>query len=131
MAVNLRNLTVVRHTINYEPMIQFYEDALGMTAIERWNRPDSRGSVFAPPGSVSNASIEVLELGDVCVPGVAPTNVELSLFVNDVGAVHDQLRARGVPITRELEDAPWGHRSFGIEDPDGLRIWMIQVLDPS
>jgi hypothetical protein len=35
-----------------------------------------------------------------------------------------------VTIARGLEDAPWGHRSFGIDDPDGFRIWYYQDLNP-
>jgi uncharacterized glyoxalase superfamily protein PhnB len=126
--MELRTLTVVRHTVNYESMIRFYSDTLGMTTVERWERPDSRGSVFAPQGAVANATIEVLELGDVCVPGVAPINVVLSLFVDDARAAHDLLQGAGVPIARGLEDTSWGHRSFGIDDPDGFRIWIIEDL---
>jgi hypothetical protein len=40
-----------------------------------------------------------------------------------------ELIQRGIPIVRGLEDAPWGHRSFGIDDPDGLRIWYYQDMN--
>jgi uncharacterized glyoxalase superfamily protein PhnB len=33
-----------------------------------------------------------------------------------------------VTIVREVKDEPWGHRSFGVDDPDGLRIWIIEVI---
>ena len=126
--MRIGTLTVLRHTVNYEAMCRFYGDALGMSVIERLEAPESRGSVFAPPGAVTNASIEVLELGDVCVEGVAPVNVVLTLFVDDARLVHDELLGVGMVIARGLEDTPWGHRSFGIDDPDGLRIWVVQVL---
>ena len=41
---------------------------------------------------------------------------------------HDQLVEAGVPIARGLEDASWGHRSFGIDDPDGFRIWFYSDI---
>jgi uncharacterized glyoxalase superfamily protein PhnB len=125
--MELRTLTVVRHTVNYESMIRFYGDTLEMTTVENWDRSDGRGSVFAPPGAVANATIEVLDAG-VCVPGVAPVNVVLSLFVDDAQAVHDRWNGAGVPIARGVEDQSWGFRSFGIDDPDGLRIWIIEDL---
>ena len=53
----------------------------------------------------------------------------LSIEVNDVDAWHDQLVQSGVTIARALENAPWGHRSFGIDDPDGFRIWYYQDLN--
>ena len=123
-------LTVLRYTVNYEPMVEFYRDILGMEVVESWDRPDSKGSVFAPRGSVANATVEVLDLAGVGERGVAPVNVVLDLFVDDARAEHDRLLEAGVPIARGLEDASWGHRSFGLDDPDGLRVWIIEVLDP-
>ena len=41
----------------------------------------------------------------------------------------DQLSERGVIVACGLEDAPWGHRSFGIDDPDGFRIWFYQDMN--
>ena len=70
----------------------------------------------------------VLELDGVGVPGVAPVNLVLTLFVDDAQAAHDQLQRAGAEIARGLEDTPWGHRSFGVDDPDGLRIWVVEVL---
>jgi uncharacterized glyoxalase superfamily protein PhnB len=43
---------------------------------------------------------------------------------------YEQLIQRGISIARGLEDAPWGHRGFGIDDPDGLRIWYYQDINP-
>jgi uncharacterized glyoxalase superfamily protein PhnB len=126
--MRIGTLTVLRHTVNFDTMCRFYGDALGMTVVDAWETSDSRGSVFAPVGAVSNATVEVLELGDVCVEGVAPVNVVLTLFVDDAQVTHDELRDAGVSVARGLEDTPWGHRSFGIDDPDGLRIWIVEVL---
>jgi uncharacterized glyoxalase superfamily protein PhnB len=52
--------------------------------------------------------------------------VVLSLEVEDVDRWHGQLIGAGVSIARGLEDAPWGHRSFGVDDPGGFRIWIYQ-----
>ncbi len=127
--MEIATFNVLRHTVNLDAMARFYADGLGMSVVEEWDRPDSRGRVFAPQGTAGSTTIEVLQLGDVCVPGVAPVNVVLTLYVDDARVAHDLLRSRGVPIARELEDTPWGHRSFGIDDPDGLRIWIVQVVD--
>jgi len=35
----------------------------------------------------------------------------------------------GVPIARGIEDTPWSHRSFGVDDPNGLRIRYYDVLE--
>lgn len=126
--MDFRIFTLVRHTVNYQSMCQFYGDILGMTVVESWDRPGSRGTVFSPAGAVTGATVEILQLHGVGVPGVAPVNVVLTLFVVDAQAAHDQLQRAGAKVVRGLEVTPWGHRSFGIDDPDGLRIWIVEVL---
>lgn len=122
-------MTVVRHTGNFEEMIRFYRNGLGMTITKQWHRSDEdRGAILASVGDVANATIEVLALGDVAVAGVAPVNIVLTLFVDDARAARKQARDAGVAIVRDVEDTPWGHRSFGVDDPDGLRIWIVQDL---
>jgi catechol 2,3-dioxygenase-like lactoylglutathione lyase family enzyme len=126
--MEIGTFNVIRHTVNFDVMSRFYGQGLCMSAVEEWDRPHSRGVVYAANGASSAATIEALRLGDLCVPGVAPVNIELVLYVDDARAVQDELRGRGMTITRELKDEPWGHRSFGVDDPDGLRIWIIEVI---
>jgi uncharacterized glyoxalase superfamily protein PhnB len=123
-------VSIARHTKNYIPMVKFYRDQLGMKVKQSWDHPGNRGTLLWFGGQVSGAVIEVIELGDEAVPGVKPVNIALSLEVTAVDELHDQLMERGVTITRGLEDAPWGHRSFGIDDPDGFRIWYYQDINP-
>lgn len=122
-------VSIVRHTKNYEAMVGFYRDKLGMSITQAWDEPNNRGSLLAFGGRSSHAILEVIELGDEAVPGVKPLNVVLSIEVNQVDAWHNELIQRGIPIARGLENAPWGHRSFGIDDPDGFRIWYYQDLN--
>jgi catechol 2,3-dioxygenase-like lactoylglutathione lyase family enzyme len=110
-------------------MVEFYRDWLGMSISQDWDHPANRGTLLSFGGKASNTVIEVLELGEEAVPGVQPVNVVLSIEVSAVEEWHTELIARGVPIARGLEDATWGHRSFGIDDPDGLRIWYYQDLN--
>jgi uncharacterized glyoxalase superfamily protein PhnB len=79
-------------------------------------------------GKAANTVIEVIQLGDEAVPGVKPINVALSIEVEEIDAWHAELIRRNLPIARGLENAPWGHRSFGVDDPDGFRIWYYQDI---
>ena len=63
------------------------------------------------------------------MPGVKQVNEVLNVEVDIVDELHDQLVERGVTIARGLEDTPLGHRGFGIDDPDGFRIWYYQDLN--
>jgi uncharacterized glyoxalase superfamily protein PhnB len=121
-------MSTVRHTRNYEAMFHFYQETLAMKPVQSWNEPGNRGTLLSPGERVGTAVIEVIELGEEAVPGIKPINVVLSIEIDHVDDWHDQLVKAGVTITRGLEDAPWGHRSFGIDDPDGFRIWFYEDI---
>ena len=121
-------MSTVRHTRNFEAMVRFYEETLAMKAVQAWNAPGNRGTLLSPGERVGTAVIEVIELGEEAVPGGKPVNVVLSIEIDHVDDWHDHLIKAGVTIARGLEDAPWGHRSFGIDDPDGFRIWFYEDI---
>ena len=127
--MNALQVSIVRHTKNYEAMLEFYRDNLGMQITEEWDEPDDRGTLLAFDGKAGSTVIEVIDLEDEAVPGVKPINVALSIQVEDADSLHDELIKRGISIARGLEDAPWGHRSFGIDDPDGFRIWFYHDMN--
>ena len=47
--------------------------------------------------------------------------------VRDVRAEHARLAAAGVPIVREPVAEPWGLIEMWSEDPDGIRIVLVEV----
>lgn len=110
-------------------MRKFYEEILGMNAVREWDRGSNDRGVLLSPGDLSgNALIEIIQLNDVAVPNApAPMNIELSLEVEDVNAVYEHLKKHKMPIARKLMEDPWGHSSFGLDDPEGLRLWVYQV----
>ena len=122
--MNPLQVSIVRHTKNYESMVKFYRDGLGMQITEEWNEPDNRGTLLAFGGKAGSTVIEIINLENEAVPGLKPPNVVLSIEVENADSLHDKLIERGISIARGLEDVPWGHRSFGIDDPDGFRIWF-------
>ena len=63
--------------------------------------------------------------GRPVVPGPAG---EVVLLVEDVDAVADALRARGVPLLAEPADRPWGHRTVHAADPDGFVVEFAQQI---
>ena len=127
--MNTLQVSIARHTKNYEAMVAFYRDGLGVKVTEEWNKPDNRGTLLALGGKAVSTVIEVIDLENNAVPGVKPVNVALSIEVDDVDTWHNELIKRDISIARGLEDAPWGHRSFGIDDPDGFRIWFYQDMN--
>ena len=51
-------------------------------------------------------------------PGAGPRH-ELFVYVDDVDATVERLRAEGIRVLREAAEMPWGERVAYVADPDG------------
>ncbi len=54
----------------------------------------------------------------------------LTLQVADAAAVYDKLKKMNAPITYHLKKEDWGQIRFGLTDPNGLYIDIVQQVDP-
>ncbi len=54
----------------------------------------------------------------------------LTIEVDDVDLIYQNLKNQGVEIKIELRDEPWGDRHFAIEDPNGIGIDIVKYVQP-
>ena len=52
--------------------------------------------------------------------------VYLTIEVDDVDALYQTLKEKGVDIKIDLRDEPWGDRHFAIQDPNGVAIDIVK-----
>lgn len=50
--------------------------------------------------------------------------VEIYLEVEDVDALHDRLKKKGVTLSDPLKLQWWGDRTFKVRDPNGYELWF-------
>ena len=100
---------------------EFYVEKAGFHADHDQRVHESLRFVqLTPPGS--GCSICIGE----GLTTMAPGSVEgLQLVVADADAAHDELAARGVPVS-EVDEQPWG-RFVYFKDPDG-NSWNVQQV---
>jgi len=55
----------------------------------------------------------------------------ISFEVDDVDGEYDRLKAEGVQIYQEMQDKPWGERSFVIDDPNGVHLYIYTAISPN
>jgi catechol 2,3-dioxygenase-like lactoylglutathione lyase family enzyme len=55
----------------------------------------------------------------------------LTLQVKDASQVYDKLKSKNAPITYPLKTEAWGQIRFGLTDPNGLYIDIVQQVDPA
>ena len=97
----------------------FYGDVLGLAIYREF------GSA-AEPGVVYFLGSGFLEISGHSSGGVG-TSVMIWLQVRDIHAQHARLAAADVRILREPVTEPWGLTEMWIEDPDGVRIILVEV----
>lgn len=56
--------------------------------------------------------------------------VYLTIEVEDVDHVYEQLKDKGVAIEIEIRDEPWGDRHFAIVDPNGIGVDIVTYSAP-
>lgn len=98
---------------------RFYRDVLGLAVYREFGPA-------ADPGVVFFLGQGLLEVSGQA-PGPAGAQVMIWLQVRDVRAEHSRLAAAGVRVAREPRTEPWGLIEMWIEDPDGVRIVLVEV----
>ncbi|APY89480.1 VOC family protein [Streptomyces alfalfae] len=97
----------------------FYGEALGLAVYREFGTGPERGTVYFLGGGFLELS------GRSKTP--PPPELRLWLQVPDVHAAHEELAERGVEVVRPPVKEPWGLIEMWIEDPDGLRIVLVEV----
>jgi catechol 2,3-dioxygenase-like lactoylglutathione lyase family enzyme len=98
---------------------RFYRDLLGLAIYREFGPADDPGIVFFLGQGLLEVSGHSAD-----PPG---TSAMIWLQVRDVYAEHERLAAAGVRVLREPVTEPWGLTEMWIEDPDGVRIVLVQV----
>ena len=52
----------------------------------------------------------------------------ISFEVDDVDSECRRLQAAGLPIVQDLQNKPWGERSFVINDPSGVHLYIYSNI---
>jgi len=112
---------------DFEKVVRFYRDVVGLDVDEEWDRDDGRGIVFEG----GRATLEIFdrtqkESNDVLEAGrVLDGDVRLALKVDDVDSAFHTLVVDGAPLMAHPIDAPWGHRIARLTTPHGMQLTLF------
>lgn len=98
---------------------RFYRDVLGLAVYREFGPADDPGVVFF----LGQGMLEVSGHGGSGTGGPAM----IWMQVRDVRAEHKRLAEAGATITREPQEEPWGLVEMWLEDPDGIKIVVVEV----
>ena len=110
---------ILLHPTDPDRSLRFYRDTLGLAVHREFGPPEHRGTVFYLGGGY-------LELSGQGAEPVSPVTA-VWLQVRDAQLEHQRLAAAGAAIVRAPQLEPWGLVELWLEDPDGLRIVLVEV----
>jgi predicted enzyme related to lactoylglutathione lyase len=110
---------VLLRPTDFERSFRFYARTLGLHVYREWGSGPARGVVFFLGGGF-------LELSG---SSEAPSSEKVSLWlqVPDVDGVGEKLESAGVEVLEPPTDKQWGLREMRVEDPDGVRLVIVEV----
>jgi catechol 2,3-dioxygenase-like lactoylglutathione lyase family enzyme len=98
---------------------RFYGETLGLAISREFGPPDNPGTVYF----LGSGFLEVSGQGTER----ASRDTSLWVQVRDLQHEWDRLVAAGVEALREPRLEMWGLHEAWIQDPDGLRIILVQI----
>ena len=99
--------------------LRFYRDVLGLAIYREFGSAANPGVVFFLGGGL-------LEISGRAA-GPPGGTVLIWLQVRDVHAEHERLAAAGARVLREPVAEPWGLTEMWVEDPDGIRVMLVEI----
>jgi uncharacterized glyoxalase superfamily protein PhnB len=124
--LRLRNITPSFTATDLQRSIAFYRDVLGFMVGEEWREKGALAGVELRAGAVSlMLSQDDFARGRDRVKGVG---MRLRCHTaQDIDRLAAQIKSRGGMLDQEPQDMPWGERLFGISDPDGFKLSIVQA----
>ncbi|WDT90246.1 VOC family protein [Streptomyces sp. SCSIO-PteL053] len=119
--VHVLGSRILLHPTDPDRSRAFYGEALGLAVYREFGTGPERGTVYFLGGGF----LEVSGRGEE-PPSSA---IRIWLQVDDAEAAHEELRAKDVTVLRPPRREPWGLVEMWIEDPDGVRIAVVEVPD--
>ena len=119
--MQFKRFDVTFHTEKMEESKRFYRDHFGfaVTSESEWYI-----ELYAPENKVGISFVRAQrEDGEFFAGG----GVILSFEVDDVYKEHDRLVSEGLHIVQEIEDKPWGEKSFVVNDPNGVHVYIYDI----
>ena len=109
---------VILRPADYDRTLAFYRDDLGLAISREY-----------PGGTVLFAGQTLLRRSPRTAAPVSRGSFSGALWlqVRDIAAARDELEMRGVTITREPRQEPWGLHEMWVADPDGVPIVLVEV----
>ena len=116
---------------DYDTLVAFYHEGLGLESGPMWTTEDERAQIY----DMGNATLEIFDeaaaamVDNIEVGRRVSGQVRFAIQVPDVDAALERLLAKGAKLVHKPMVTPWKDRNARVESPDGLQITLFQELE--
>ncbi len=124
-------LRVALTASDYDRLVKFYCDGLGIEPAAIWNNDGGRALVL----NMGSATLELFdekqaEIIDQMEAGKRVSGqIRFALQVPDLKSALERLLAHGATLVHPPVLTPWGDYNVRLQDPDGMQITLFQAPD--
>ncbi len=124
-------LRVALTTSDYERLVKFYCDGLGIEPAAIWNNDGGKALIL----NMGNATLEIFDeiqaetIDQIETGKRVSGQIRFALQVPNLKAAIERLLAHGATLVHPPIITPWGDNNVRLQDPDGMQITLFQVPD--
>jgi uncharacterized glyoxalase superfamily protein PhnB len=117
----------------FERLVEFYRDGLGLEPSQVWPEDQGRAVVL----DLGQATLELFDEKQADTIDRMETGrrvsgpIRLALRVPDLKAALERLLARGATLVHPPVVTPWGDQNVRLQDPQGMQVTLFQAPDSS
>ena len=122
-------LRVALTTRDYERLVKFYCDGLGIEPAAIWNNGQGQALVL----NMGKATLEIFDeaqaetIDQIEVGRRVSGQIRFALQVPDLKMTMERLLAHGATLVHPPITTPWGDYNVRLQDPDGMQITLFQI----
>jgi methylmalonyl-CoA/ethylmalonyl-CoA epimerase len=126
-------LRVALTTSDYERLVKFYCEGLGLEPSAIWNNDGGKALIL----DMGKATLELFdekqaEVIDKLEAGQRVSGqIRFALQVPDLKLAMERLLAHGATLVHEPVMTPWGDYNVRLQDPDGMQVTIFQSSHPN
>ena len=124
-------LRVAVTTSDYERLVKFYCDGLGIEPAAIWDNGQGQALIL----NMGSATLEIFDetqaqtIDQIEAGNRISGQIRFALQVPDLKAAMERLLAHGATLVHPPIVTPWGDTNVRLQDPDGMQITLFQVSD--
>ncbi len=123
-------LRVALTTSDYQRMMRFYQEGLGLDPAALWANDGGQAAIFLMGTGTLEVfderqaeAVDEIEAGRGGLSG----QVRFALQVPDLDSALERLLAIGATLVHAPVVTPWGHRNVRLQDPDGMQVTLFEA----